>query len=175
MAAMLQIYHRPQTFRGPGAVIGLLILWASLSGVFFGIVVALSQTVPELISSPASAGGTGSVGLVIISGVVGAAVGLLFGLLAAVGGLAAGLAQYSSAKRLGWSTIVAESVGVGVVATILWFLVSLGGPPLGMAGIFTSPLTLGLASAAIAFGLGTATVRPRARARAVSGAGGFSQ
>jgi hypothetical protein len=145
---------------------GLLILWASLSGVIFGIVVALSQTVPELMSSPASAGGTGSVGLVIVSGVVGAAVGLLLGLLTAAGGLAAGLAQYSSAKRLGWWTVVAESVGVGVVATIVWFLVSLGGSPLHMAGIFTSPLTLGPASAAIAFGFGTATVHPRARARA---------
>jgi hypothetical protein len=172
MAAMSPTYHRPRAFRGPGAVTGLLTLWASLLGVLFGIVVALSQTVPELISSPASAGGTGSVGLVIVSGIVGAAVGLLFGLLIAVGGLAAGLVQYSSAKRLGWWTVVAESVGVGVVATILWFLVSLGGQPLQMAGIFTSPPILGLASAAVAFGLGTATVHPRARARAISGAGG---
>ena len=100
---------------------------------------------------------------------IGAAIGLLFGLLAAVGGLIGGLAHYSSTKTLGWGTVVAESAGAGVVITILWFLISVGGPPLRTTGILTSPLAFGLATAAIAFGLGTATIHPVARARAAVG------
>jgi len=144
---------------------GLLVLWASLLGMFFGIALALSQTVPELLNSPASEGGTGSIGLAIFSAIIGAIVGLLFGLLSAVGGLVACLFQYLSTRKLGWWTVVAESAGVGLVVVILWILVSLGGPPLQPDGVLASPVVVGLGAAALAFGIGAATVHPCARAR----------
>ena len=143
----------------------LQFVWAVGMGPALGVLVTLTQTVPELVNEPAAKGGTGSIGLVIIGAMIGALVGLVFGILAAGGGLLAGLLEHSIARALGWRTVIAQSIAVGLVVCGLWILVSAGGPALRGSGALESPVTFGLVSAALAFGIGVLTIHPVARAQ----------
>jgi len=157
--------RRQKKLYGPAAVTGFLTLWAAGLGMLSGIGTSLSVTVPELVNSPSSAGGTGSMGLVIFGALVGAIVGLALGLIAAVGGAISGSLHYSLTGKLNWWTAIFDAGGAGLASGLIWFLVTLVSSPLSPSSPLNSPWLIGITVGTVAFGLGVAVIKPNERTK----------